>query len=61
MNTYDKKLIKELHLNACKANKETYIDPKTGFQVFTSIHHKKRGHCCESGCRHCPFGFKAKP
>jgi len=24
--------------------------------VFTAAYHLKRGHCCESGCRHCPYG-----
>ncbi|MHB2008182.1 MAG: DUF5522 domain-containing protein, partial [Acidobacteriaceae bacterium] len=19
--------------------------------------HRKRGYCCQSGCRHCPYGF----
>ncbi len=26
-----------------------------GFWVFTAWYHLKRGHCCESGCRHCPY------
>ncbi|MGE5106881.1 MAG: DUF5522 domain-containing protein [Sphingobacteriales bacterium] len=26
--------------------------------VFTAWHHLKRGYCCKSGCRHCPYGFK---
>jgi len=26
--------------------------------VFTEKYLKKRGYCCESGCRHCPYGFK---
>ncbi|MFD2521698.1 DUF5522 domain-containing protein [Emticicia soli] len=30
------------------------------FMVFTEKYHKKRGHCCKSGCRHCPYGFKKK-
>ncbi|MEK6336655.1 MAG: DUF5522 domain-containing protein [Acidobacteriota bacterium] len=24
--------------------------------VFTERYHLRRGFCCESGCRHCPFG-----
>lgn len=24
--------------------------------VFTAAYHLKRGHCCNSGCRHCPYG-----
>ena len=29
-----------------------------GLMVLTESYHKKRGYCCESGCRHCPYGFK---
>ena len=25
--------------------------------VFTARFLLKRGYCCESGCRHCPYGF----
>jgi hypothetical protein len=28
-----------------------------GFVVFTAIYLSRRGYCCESGCRHCPYGF----
>ncbi len=28
--------------------------------VFTEAFHLKRGYCCKSGCRHCPYGFKKK-
>jgi Family of unknown function (DUF5522) len=26
--------------------------------VFTELYHLRRGYCCESGCRHCPFGVQ---
>jgi len=26
--------------------------------VLTKQYHLKRGYCCKSGCRHCPYGFK---
>ena len=26
-----------------------------GMIVFTARYHLKRGNCCGSGCRHCPF------
>ncbi|MGI8838217.1 MAG: DUF5522 domain-containing protein [Pyrinomonadaceae bacterium] len=26
--------------------------------VFTERFLLRRGFCCESGCRHCPYGFK---
>ncbi len=25
--------------------------------VFTERFLRRRGFCCESGCRHCPYGF----
>ena len=25
------------------------------FLVFTEVAHRKRGKCCGSGCRHCPY------
>ena len=25
--------------------------------VFTADFLRRRGYCCESGCRHCPYGF----
>jgi hypothetical protein len=28
--------------------------------VFTAWYLLKRGACCESGCRHCPYGFEAR-
>jgi len=28
-----------------------------GKMVFTAAFLLKRGYCCESGCRHCPYGF----
>lgn len=28
---------------------------EAGKMVFTAEFHKKRGHCCGSGCRHCPY------
>ncbi len=38
-----------------------YIDEKTGYMVFTREYHLKRGFCCKSGCRHCPYSEKKKP
>src|SRR2546423_307306 len=26
-----------------------------GLIVFTASYHRRRGYCCESACRHCPF------
>jgi hypothetical protein len=29
-----------------------------GLMVFTAAYHLKRGHCCGSTCRHCPFDYE---
>ena len=28
------------------------------YMVFTEKYLRDRGYCCESGCRHCPYGFR---
>jgi len=30
---------------------------ENGLMVFTAEYLKKRGYCCRSGCRHCPYGY----
>jgi hypothetical protein len=25
------------------------------YMVFTAAYHLRRGYCCNSGCRHCPY------
>jgi len=47
---------RQAHAEAVAAGAATYVDPETGFQVFTEIAHRRRGRCCGSACRHCPFG-----
>jgi hypothetical protein len=39
------------------ADEDYYFTPE-GYIVFTAAYHTKRGYCCKSGCRHCPYGFK---
>ncbi|MEQ8472993.1 MAG: DUF5522 domain-containing protein [Marinoscillum sp.] len=39
---------------------EDFYYSKEGFVVFTEKYHLKRGYCCKSGCRHCPYDFKRK-
>jgi len=34
-----------------------YYLSEDGYKVFTRQYHLKRGYCCESGCRHCPYGY----
>jgi len=33
---------------------------ENGFMVFTREYHLKRGFCCQSGCRHCPWNDKKR-
>lgn len=39
---------------------EDYYLDEQGMFVFTEKYHLKRGYCCKSGCKHCPYGFKKK-
>lgn len=32
-----------------------------GRLVFTAQYHLRRGYCCGSGCKHCPFGYVSVP
>lgn len=36
---------------------EDFYMNQEGFMVFTALYHKKRGYCCQSGCKHCPYSF----
>lgn len=38
---------------------EFYYSPE-GFIVFTEKYLLKRGYCCQTGCRHCPYGYDKK-
>jgi hypothetical protein len=41
--------------SAGEGDEDSYFDGP--YLVFTEAYHLKRGYCCESGCRHCPYGF----
>jgi hypothetical protein len=47
-------------------SKRSHLDPdefyvnEDGYVVFTEKYHLKRGYCCKSGCKHCPYGFDKK-
>ena len=43
-----------------KPPRDTYIDPDTGYSVFTQAYLKRRP-CCGNGCRHCPWGHVNVP
>ena len=36
-----------------KEDEDYYFE--NGFLVMTEAYHLKRGFCCGSGCRHCPY------
>lgn len=40
---------------------EDFYINDSGLMVFTELYHLKRGHCCKSGCRHCPYSQKIDP
>ncbi|HEY5384594.1 MAG TPA: DUF5522 domain-containing protein [Acidimicrobiales bacterium] len=43
------------HTQALSVGDDTYVDPRSGYTVLTAGYLARRGHCCESGCRHCPY------
>jgi hypothetical protein len=43
------------HQEAVEAGQPGYFDPVTGLFVMTAAEHVRRGHCCASSCRHCPY------
>jgi hypothetical protein len=45
----------EAHAEALRAGADTYVDPRSGFTVLTASYLARRGSCCDSGCRHCPY------
>lgn len=49
----------KLHKEAIENGQDIYFDPETGFAVLTAEFLLKRGYCCGSGCRHCPYEVKS--
>jgi hypothetical protein len=41
-------------------DKEDFYLSEQGFIVFTEKYHLRRGYCCKSGCKHCPYGYDKK-
>jgi len=33
---------------------------ESSYWVFTELYHFQRGYCCQSGCRHCVYGFQTR-
>jgi cobyrinic acid a,c-diamide synthase len=59
-STLPNALAKAMHRHAVSKGKDTYIDPASGYSVFTQLYLKRRS-CCGNGCRHCPYGHKNVP
>lgn len=34
-----------------------FYEAENGYRVFTEQYHLKRGYCCKSDCKHCPYGY----
>ena len=47
----------DLDKEASRNKEKYYIDPLTGHKVMTSYYLLKRGFCCGTGCRHCPYEY----
>lgn len=43
------------HRDAIMRHVPVYTDPTSGLSVFTADFLARRGYCCDSGCRHCPY------
>lgn len=43
-----------------KLEPEDFYYSEEGYIVFTEKYHLKRGYCCKSGCKHCPYGYDKK-
>ncbi len=45
----------EAHAEALRTGSDSYVDPRSGLTVLTAGYLARRGYCCDSGCRHCPY------
>jgi len=50
-----RQLILDAHSAALARNEDGYVDPGTGWWVFSAAYLAERQVCCLSGCRHCPY------
>ncbi|MFA7447701.1 MAG: DUF5522 domain-containing protein [Weeksellaceae bacterium] len=47
-------------MNTTKFQEGDYYKTPEGYIVLTEQYLLRRGHCCRSGCRHCPYGYDKK-
>ena len=55
MQEQEDAFVKLVHEAAMRRDLDTYIDPLSGYIVFTEKALLAVGACCESNCRHCPY------
>lgn len=66
MGEWEGHTIALLHDETPELVTELFDDPASfeyyegGMMVFTAGYHLRRGYCCKSGCRHCPYGEAAR-
>lgn len=53
---HDKQQVKKLPSKAELKEGEDYYINEQGYWVFTAKYHLNRGYCCQSRCKHCPYG-----
>ena len=53
-------MIDQSNENKLMEGEDFYYTPE-GYKCFTEKHHLKRGYCCKSGCRHCPYESSLTP
>ena len=46
--------------NIPNLEKDEYYLSKEGYIVYTEKYHLKRGYCCDSNCKHCPYKKRRK-
>jgi len=46
--------------NQGKLSEKDFYKSSKGYIIFTEKYHLKRGYCCKSGCKHCPYGYDKK-
>jgi Family of unknown function (DUF5522) len=51
----DYEAIMRAHATALQEGADTYVDSASGLTVLTAGYLARRGFCCDSGCRHCPY------
>ncbi|MFN4298790.1 MAG: DUF5522 domain-containing protein [Thermaurantimonas sp.] len=49
-------MVKRRPFSELKEGEDYYKTPE-GYIVYTEKYHLDRGYCCQSGCRHCPYGY----